>query len=890
MFKNFKRIPKSIVVFIMFFAVVMTYLAKTTSVFALSEYGEGNECFKFDIDNGGFPVSSITINGDVWDKNDDYVYYSNNAKYTIVILAGKLGSEFPEISTPGGYDQYGTYEAVPNENEDPNVEGDEYKFTLVVSNVPHDGTCAMLGLSIHGGPEPTIPSSVKQTEVTIKVSGDELEYHYVADKPDEADVCRFKFGINGDRHDEQVPFTFGNAHYVYNDNPAPNNVSSVNTINPIEYEYEYDNSGYVTFFVNGAASDEYTKIQINGVDYSNQAPHTQVEVFEHLIGRASRFEIRNVPYSENGYDVVVEGRRLEETKTVTGFGWTYKKESEESYNPNEDSLFSHGSLEFVKVKYTDIDGVDHVFNSAREYNAAKYHGTGEIYEWKDGNKNYTDLSQAWGEALVPYGAELTLRIVPDTGYQLVGITNSPNGFTTTNEVGVYKIVINKDNLYGESGFHLGARFEEVGNDFENDSNVVRNGNINLNINNDNAFANGTAKLEIRDVNPSESSTENFENTAASEGYEIDSYLDLSLYNTIYKGGKTDNNGKSESWDTPVSDLAENATVTLELNNDMSGKDLAIIHEVHDGNQVVGYDLIDANYDEGNNTITFETDSFSNYAIVYKQDQNQDPNPGPITVEFNSNGGSPVGTITIMPGDLVEEPQTPSNGDKIFDGWFEDEKLEARFDFQQPVNESIVLYAKWVDEEDDTNKDTKYTIKDDAKNTITFMEEAGHHYNLSITDYLSYSKEELMSLVSITSEEYDAVFNGLRESSKKYGNLIGFYSIEVNDADDGHSIERGPFYIKLFMTEEMKKYNSFTILYAKDDLSLIEPLELTVEGDYLVGRLEHLSNYVLTGTNVTNTSSNPQTGDNVYLWIEVLIISTIGLLMVGINIYEPKKIK
>ena len=59
-----------------------------------------------------------------------------------------------------------------------------------------------------------------------------------------------------------------------------------------KHEYDYDGTGYVTFYVNGGGTDEYTKIEINGVDYSNQAPHSQIEVFEHLNGWASVFEIK----------------------------------------------------------------------------------------------------------------------------------------------------------------------------------------------------------------------------------------------------------------------------------------------------------------------------------------------------------------------------------------------------------------------------------------------------------------------------------------------------------------------------------------------------------------------------------------------------------------------
>ena len=644
-----KNVSKHIIFFIVF-ALIVNFV----TVFALSEHGSGSECFQFDLDTNEFPVTSVTINGYEWNKSDEHRYYSNENKFTIVVIAGKKGEDYPWISTSGGLDDYKKYTAIDNPDDDPGVEGDEYLLTLVLDNVQYEG-CNSMGMSIEAGPFPVYDIQDATSDITITISGDELEYHYVADKPDEPDVSRFKFSINEKHSDALVPFTFGNANYTYNDNPAPNNVTSVTTINPIHYTYKYDGTGFVSFFVNAAASDEYTKIEINGVDYSNQAPHTQSEVFEHLEGRASQFEIKNVPYNASGYNVVVEGRRLPDEKQVGSFGWSYKRESEPSYDPNEDSIFAHGRLEFVQVKYTDIDNVSHVFASVSEYNNARFHGTGEIYQWKDGNKDYQDLANAWGEALVPYGAELTFRIVPDEGYQLVGLANGSDYFEATNEVGVYKVTFNTEAMgKGASNFHLGAVFTEVGNEVKTDSNKIRNGNININQN----VENGNLKLEINDTNVSGESRTEFENRAASDGYTVENYLDLSLYNSIYKGGKVDQNGNYESWDTPIENINSNANVTLELSDNMEGKEVAVIHEVHDGNNIVGYDLLETSYNSSDNTISFETNSFSNYAIVVKDlnnDNNNNNNNNPqemVTVSFNTTGGSTIAPIDVQKGDLV----------------------------------------------------------------------------------------------------------------------------------------------------------------------------------------------------------------------------------------------
>ena len=60
-----------------------------------------------------------------------------------------------------------------------------------------------------------------------------------------------------------------------------------------------------------------------------------------------------------------------------------------------------------------------------------------------------------------------------------------------------------------------------------------------------------------------------------------------------------------------------STVTLQLEEELDGKDVAIIHETHEEDVVTGYKIIDAEYNEDDNTITFETNGFSNYAIVSK---------------------------------------------------------------------------------------------------------------------------------------------------------------------------------------------------------------------------------------------------------------------------------
>ena len=69
----------------------------------------------------------------------------------------------------------------------------------------------------------------------------------------------------------------------------------------------------------------------------------------------------------------------------------------------------------------------------------------------------------------------------------------------------------------------------------------------------------------------------------------------------------------------------------------------------------------------------------------------------------------------------------------------------------------------------------------------------------------------------------------------------------------------------------------------------------MDGDYLVGTLDHLSTYALTGSNTstsnnTNTTNNPQTGDNIYIWFGMLIISILGLSLGTFTATKFKKSK
>ena len=355
---------------------------------------------------------------------------------------------------------------------------------------------------------------------------------------------------------------------------------------------------------------------------------------------------------------------------------------------------------------------------------------------------------------------------------------------------------------------------------------------------------------------------------------------LKKEDAIYKGGKKDSNNNYLSWDTEVNNLSEDARITLELENNMEGKEIVLIHEKRD-NENYEYEVIPVNYNSENNSIEFETRSFSDYAVAVRNAAPGEEQKEMVTVEFNTTGGSSIEPVEIEKGSTVSRPADPTNGDKIFSGWYEDEDWERPFNFESTIDGNITLYAKWLEPENTED----YEVPDENGNIILFTEEKDHEFHLFITDYLAYSKEEVIAGAGITSEEYDMVFGSLKNGTKKYGTLLSFYEIEVKDEND-HPLEQASFTLKIKMTDKMKKYNTFKLFYVNEDFGVESPITLEKDGKYLVAHLNHLSLYTLVGS---NTSNVPGTGDNIFTWVILSIMSFIGIVLT-IIIYKKFRIK
>ena len=115
-----------------------------------------------------------------------------------------------------------------------------------------------------------------------------------------------------------------------------------------------------------------------------------------------------------------------------------------------------------------------------------------------------------------------------------------------------------------------------------------------------------------------------------------------------------------------------------------GEDLAI-YRINNGNSA---SLIQNSSVDDNGNISFESSSVGSFAVIRPADIPD------LSVVFDARGGNGGGTQSIPLGDKASDPGDPYMDGYRFTGWFVDEECTLYFDFDDPITESITVYAGW----------------------------------------------------------------------------------------------------------------------------------------------------------------------------------------------------
>ena len=88
------------------------------------------------------------------------------------------------------------------------------------------------------------------------------------------------------------------------------------------------------------------------------------------------------------------------------------------------------------------------------------------------------------------------------------------------------------------------------------------------------------------------------------------------------------------------------------------------------------------------------------------------------------------------------------------------------------------------------------------------------------------------------------------------------------------LDNGSFEVRLPISEKFKGKD--LIVYYVDNNNKVTEYKVTVDGDYAVFETNHFSVYTLAENTTEADEENPKTGDNIMLYVSMLLISGLGL--------------
>ena len=210
-----------------------------------------------------------------------------------------------------------------------------------------------------------------------------------------------------------------------------------------------------------------------------------------------------------------------------------------------------------------------------------------------------------------------------------------------------------------------------------------------------------------------------------------------------------------------------------------------------------------------------------------------------TVEFITNGGTNVSSITVKNGELIDKPDDPEREGYTFDGWYSDSNFSTVWNFTtDKVTNNVKLYANWFDDS---------VVK--LLTTITYN--IGHYKefeydNLNrITKELNYRGGKIYStetldynstgdLVKWSINYFDEPENNEERDYTKNGNKI-----QIGDNDILTVNNYGYPSVRVFK-DEKNNTSSNVYYYEKGNIEFIEIYSRAYELDdpSNVGRLEN----------------------------------------------------
>ena len=356
--------------------------------------------------------------------------------------------------------------------------------------------------------------------------------------------------------------------------------------NEIEYNYddlEGEDPNYITLWLGTPFEAKYSNvIRINNVDYnvSELLDYSDREEWLSSITADGNigFELKIPKTQDDVYEITVQVDPSE-YYYLGRYEWT-----NEEYDSDWPSYIAHSSIEIESVSF--------------EYNGEVIAYTGDRFDhdfddflihYEVDPNDHVDR----GMLMAPDNAIITVRIIPEYGYQVTDVTAA--GGYITDDIGEYIFTIPKS----EEDFQV--EVTPVEDTLVVDHQYIDTGSIDFGTSH---FPGGTANTEIGEAYLSAEEIENFE--AYAGNYQIKQIFNVMVEAVLYKG--TD----EEVWTAELEGLDRYTQVTLHFTETISGDEVVVLHQT--GNNQFET-LNNVTFDGQNNTITFKTMNYGNFAVA-----------------------------------------------------------------------------------------------------------------------------------------------------------------------------------------------------------------------------------------------------------------------------------
>ena len=343
------------------------------------------------------------------------------------------------------------------------------------------------------------------------------------------------------------------------------------------------NAGEYTVRVTYPADDNYEKSSVTK-DFTIKKMKTRVSAID-----------LSKTYGEKGYELMYSFDRLAREDRLTGIILTrqegedvgtykIKVSQKEGSNPNYDITFKDGTY---TINPLSIDKGTVVLG-----NVLKYTGEKQTQEVEQVLVN--------GKALNKEDYEVLDNQATKEGKHVLTIKAKGNNHTGSFEYS-YAILPKENDKIGTGSFTVKTT---------GDVEISREEVIDLLIESKEITANELSEvaegkkveivLEVKEAQANELIE------TSTKGYKVGKYLDITLYKNI--------DGTNES----IHELTKVMKVTIKVPEELINKDSKTKRECYIARSHNGkVDVLETKYDEKTNSLTFETDKFSDYAILYK---------------------------------------------------------------------------------------------------------------------------------------------------------------------------------------------------------------------------------------------------------------------------------